>query len=185
MPITEPVCVRPSLGTGARDAEVGDLHVARSREQHVARLHVAVHDAAAVRERERRRDLGGDLGGLVRVERAFGADQVAQRPALDVLHHDEVRADFLAPVVDGDDVRVVEVRGRLRLAPEPLDERWLARELGEQRLQRDRPVQRLIVGEVDLGHTASGDLTFDLVAVGEDLADQGHGAETLAFARSI
>ena len=172
----------PSL-VPARDAEVGDLHRARFGEQHVAGLHVTVHDAAAMRERERRRDLGGDVGGLAGLERSFAVDQLAQRPTLDVLHHDEVRARLLAPVVDGDDVRVVEVRGGLRLAPEPLDERGLARELGEQRLQRDRPVQRLIACEVHLGHTAPGDLTLDLIAVGEDLADQGHGAETLAFTR--
>ncbi len=111
------------------------------REQHVAGLHVAVHHAVAVRERERRRDLGGDLRGLARVDGRLGADEVAQRSALDVLHDDEVRAVFLAPVVDRDDVGMVEVRGGLRLAPEALDERRLARVLGEQRLERDRPVR--------------------------------------------
>ena len=125
----------PVARARARDAEVGDLHGARLREQHVARLHVAVHDAAAMRERERGRDLGGDLGRLVRVDRRFGPDQVAQRSALDVLHDDEVRARLLAPVVDRNDVRVVEVRGGLRFPPEPLDERRFARVLGEERLQ--------------------------------------------------
>ena len=167
----------PVARAGARDAEVGDLHVARSGQQHVAGLHVAVHDAVAVRERERGRDLGGDLGGLVRVDRRLGADEVAQRSAFDVLHHDEVRAVLLAPVVDRDDVGVVEVRGGLRLAAEALDERRLARVLGEQRLQRDRPVQQLVVREVDLGHPALRELALDLVAVRKDPAGQRHGGE--------
>ena len=136
--MTEPVWVRPSLVPARAMPKSVTFTVPDLREQHVAGLHVAVHDAAAVRERERRRDLGGDVGGLAGVERRLGADQVAQRSALDVLHHDEVGARLLAPVVDGDDVGVVQVGGGLRLAPEALDERRFARVLGEERLQRDR-----------------------------------------------
>ena len=133
-----------------------------------------MHDSVAVRERERRRDLGSDVGRALGVERALGAHQVAQRATFDVLHDDEVRAAVLAPVVDGDDVRVVEVGGGLRLAPEPLDERRLARVLGVQRLQRDGPVEQLVAGEEDLGHAALRDLPLDLVAIGEDSSDQAH-----------
>ena len=52
--------------------------------------------------------------------------------------------------------------------------------LGEERLQRDRAVQRLVAGEVHLGHAALRDLALDLVAVRKDLADQRHRGETLS-----
>ena len=161
----------------ARDPEVGDLHGVGLSEQHVARLHIAVHHSVAMREREGRRDLGGDLGRLARVERRLGADEVAQRPALDVLHDDEVRAVLLSPVVDRDDVGMVQVRRRLCLTAEALDERRLARVLGEQRLHGDGPVQELIVREIDLGHPALRDLALDLVAIRKDPAGQRHGGE--------
>ena len=171
----------PVGGAGARDAEVGDLHAARSCEQHVAGFDVAVHDTGTMRETERRRDLGSDLRGLVGVERALAADEVPQRPTFDVLHDDEVRAGFLTPVVDADDVRVVQVRCRLRLPPEALDERRFARVLGEECLQRDRTIEQAIVTEVDLGHTALREFTLNLIPVREDPSDQRHSQFTLSI----
>ena len=64
------------------------------------------------------------IGGM----RAVPVDQVAEGLAVDVLHHDEGRVVLLAPVVHRDDVRVVQARGRLGLAPEPFDERRVGRE---------------------------------------------------------
>ena len=83
-----------------------------------------------VRERQRVGDLGGDARGVDRRERAVGVDHLAQRLAGHVLHHDEGRAVLLAPVVDRDDVRVVQAGGRLRLAAEPLDVGRVGRERG-------------------------------------------------------
>jgi hypothetical protein len=59
-------------------------------------------------------------------------------------------------------------------SPEALDERWLACVLGVQRLQRDRTVEQLVAREEDLGHAALRDLALDLVAIGENSADEGH-----------
>ena len=67
MPITAPVCGEACVGVvGRGDAEVGDLHLALRRDEHVARLDVAVHDAVAVREGERVGDLGRDPGRVHR-----------------------------------------------------------------------------------------------------------------------
>ena len=103
-------CDRPRRVRG--DPEVGDLDLAGRGDEHVARLDVAVHDPVAVGERERVGDLGGDPRGLDGGMRPSARMMSAQRPALDVLHDDEVRAVLLAPVVDTDDVGVVQRRRR-------------------------------------------------------------------------
>ena len=59
---------------------------------------------------------------------------------------------LLAPVVDRDDVGVVEARRVLGLAAEPLDEAGVARELGEQHLDRDPAVELSVVREEHVGH---------------------------------
>ena len=125
-------------------------------------------DAAAMGEAEGAGDVGGEVGGQVGVERPVGLDGLPQAAALDVLHDDEVRAVFLAPVEDGHDVGVVEVGGGLGLPPEPLHEGRVAGELGEQHLERDAAVEELVVGQVDLGHPAPGQVPDDFVPVRVD-----------------
>ena len=48
VPITVPVACESRAATGARDPEVGDVHVVVAVEQQVARLDVAMHDPARV-----------------------------------------------------------------------------------------------------------------------------------------
>ena len=114
-------------------------------------------------------DVGADVGGAVGVQTVLAPQQVPQRRPVDVLHHDEVGVAVLAPVVDGDDVGMVEVGRRLRLTAEALDEGLVGRQLREQHLQGDGPVEQQVAGEVHLGHAATREMAHDLVAVGEDL----------------
>src|SRR5262249_36308433 len=72
---------------GACDPEVGDLDASLGRDQYVAGFHVAMHDAVAVGELERIRDVGAYPRRLHRRDRAVTTDDVAQRLAVDVLHH--------------------------------------------------------------------------------------------------
>ena len=65
----------------------------------------------------------------VGAETAVRLQDLAQRLPGDVLHHDEGGVVLLAPVVDRDDVRVVEPGGGLRLAAEALDVDGIRREL--------------------------------------------------------
>ena len=60
-----------------------------------------------------------------------------QVDAVDAGHRDVEQAALLARVVDRDDARVVERRGELRLAQEPLAEVGLA-ERGREQLERRR-----------------------------------------------
>ena len=148
--------------------------------QHVAGLDVAVHDAVAVRERERAGDLGADLGRLAGGSGPFAWMRSRRlRPSTYSMTMKYVPS-LLAPVVDGDDVGVVQVGGGLGLAPEPLDEARVAGELGEEHLDRHRTVEQLVAGEVHLRHPAPCDPALDLVAVGEDVGDLRHRPKTLA-----
>ena len=128
MPTTAAVWVIVDDGVGDRagDAEVHHLDVAARGEHHVAGLDVAVDDAGAVAVVEGGEHAGGDLERPLGQDLAALAEDVAQRPAVDVLHHDvglgdagAVGGDLLAGVVDRDDRGVVERRRGLRLAAEP------------------------------------------------------------------
>ena len=104
-----------------RDAEVGDERVAILVEEDVVRLDVAVHDPAPVRVVER----DGDLRGIPRRERGtadgpIAHDDVGQRAAGEVRHDEEHDVADLAVVDDRADVRVRQLRRRLRFAPEAL-----------------------------------------------------------------
>ncbi len=96
---------------------------------------------------------------------SFAAEDLGEAAPVDVLHDDVVGAGGLAPVVDADDVRVVEVRRGLRLTPEALDERRVLRELGEEHLERDRAVEQLVSGQEDVGHASPTDPALQLVAL--------------------
>jgi hypothetical protein len=97
------------------DPEVGEHRPVGTRQQHVGRLDVAVHDPLAVRVGEAGKDLYAELQRPVRRHRL--ADQVGQAAAVLDVGHDEVEMAFLlAVVVDGDDVGVLEAGDRARLA---------------------------------------------------------------------
>ena len=91
------------------------------------------------------------------------AEAIRQRLALEVLH-DEVLGLALAPdVVERADVRVRDLRDRLRLALEPLPQLRARREMLRQDLDRDRALEPRVSRLVDLPHPARADGRQDLV----------------------
>ena len=114
--------------------EVQHLHVAVGAHHDVLRLDVAVDDAARAPPRAPRRPAGDES---ISSSLSGRRDQVAQRPALDELRGDEVRAVQLADVVDGDDVRVVERGDGAGLALEAANALGRATNSGGQDLERD------------------------------------------------
>ena len=89
-------------------------------------------------------------------------EHLIETDAGDELHHDEMVFGLFSDAEDGNDIRMVQFRGRSRLALEPLQ---LARfEKGRLRknLDGDTAAQRALLGFVDDSHPAAADLPFDM-----------------------
>ena len=145
----------------AGDAEVGEvrdpaLGLLGPDEQHVGRLHVAVHERLGVRGVERVGHLGDHVHGARGGQRA-ALDEVGEVAAVDEAHVDEELAVDLAVVVDRDDVRVGELRRQRRLALEPAAVLLVGGQLPQEALQRDEPLTARVVGAVDLAHATAPD----------------------------
>src|SRR5262249_52965655 len=120
-----------------------------------------VNDPAHVRVRDRVRDLDHDVEELLAGE--LGPLLREGLPVDEVHREVEVPVDFTY-VINGDDVRMLELGRRLGLAEEALL-LPLAREVPrEEDLQGDDPVQVALPRLVDGPHAAAGDLLQDLVA---------------------
>ena len=159
---------RQTRAVDLRDPEVRDLHGAVVREDDVRRLHVAMHDAPAVRVVEGVPDARHDLGDPVVRKRHLVLQDLLEVLALDVLHRDEGRPGLhlLSDVVNRHDVRVGQCSRRLRLPEEALRELAGLRivlAVGPDRLQRDAPADDRIASEEHDAHRALAKLALDLV----------------------
>ena len=90
-------------------------------------------------------------------------DAVFQRRAVEELHHDEGPAVFLANVVDGADVGMIERRGRPGLTPETLKSQRIVGQIIGQELQRHKAAQARVFGLIDDAHTAAAEPFQDAV----------------------
>ena len=170
----------PSVTKSASNAEVGDLHHTVSAHEDVSRLDVAVNDSVVVREGECARDVAGDVRRLSVGELLAFLQDLGKRFSAHVLHSDEVGVVDLAPVVDGDDVWMLQTSRGLSFATEPFHECWICRVFGKQNLQRNRTIEQGVVGEEDLGHTTTTDAALDSVAtIDHRLIVVSHGVGVL------
>ena len=172
---------------GARDPEVGDLHLAFVAKEHVLRRDVPVDDlhgptvvtAPAVGVLERLGDLTHDPdaeGQRETIPRPSERHGLAEILAVDVLHRDVVRAALLAQLEDLGDVGVGEARRDLRFAHQQIREARLAHQGGEHPLDDHGLLEaRGALGPrfPDLGHAALGDALEELVR-SEDQGNTRH-----------
>src|SRR5450759_279404 len=153
---------------GPRDTEISHLYLTGLGNDDVLWFNVPVNDLVFVRELHRLGDLHGDVNDLLRRQRRVFLNQFLQGRALDVLHDDEIDAVFLTDVVDADDVGVVELSRRPRLAPETLQEAFIGGELFVQDLKGDHPPELEIFRPVDVGHAAAADFLDNPITFVED-----------------
>ena len=95
-----------------RQPEVENLDAPVRRDEHVLRLQIAMNDALRVRGRESSRQLRREVQGLPDRERR-PANPFAQVLTLEQLRDDVRRSLVESEVVDGEDPRMVQCRGRL------------------------------------------------------------------------
>jgi hypothetical protein len=152
-----------------RKAKIKELDAARTVDDDVRRLEVAMKDSPGVRMGQGVSDLSAiledQLGGqtVVRNERA-------QRMAGDVLHGDESLTAGVAYFEDGTDVRMVQRRGGARFAEQALVGPGIARIPSAKDFDGDIAAQSLIACAKDHTHAASTNLLKNGI-VGELLAE--------------
>ncbi len=167
-----PVGLGPGcLGQGAGQAEVGDPEPAVGVEEEVGRLDVAVDQAAPVGVVQPGGGLEPDVDRLLGGEEPTGVVDLAQAAAGQVLQHQVGGAVLLAPVVDLEDVGMVEGGHRPRLGPEALEEGGVAGQCRVEHLDRHPAVERDVVGQVDVRGRARTQGGHESVPVAEDPPD--------------
>ena len=114
--------------------------------------------------------LDADPDGLLGGEQRAGVEDLAEGAAGQVLE-DQVRlAVLLAPVVDGQDVGVVEGGDGPGLGPEPLQEGLVAGQGRVEDLDGHLALERDVIGKVDVRGRTGPHGCDESVAVAEDSA---------------
>ena len=116
-------------------------------------------DALAVRVIDGVADLAGEVERAGQIERAARADDVLERLARHVLHHDEEDAVLLLRGGDRDDVGMIDRGEQPRLAQQLAE----VQVLPVRHLDRDLLVDPGVVREVDGAEPAAAERSADLV----------------------
>eukprot|EP00760_Papus_ankaliazontas_P026918 PhM_4_TR3087/c1_g1_i6/m.53867 len=111
----EAVLVAGQPGDACARTEVRQLALPVDHQQHVVRLHVAVHDAVRVQERQAAHNVAHVALRRRQGDGAELAQQRVQRPAGDVLHHDDELAAHDAAAEVAHDVVVAQLAEQLHL----------------------------------------------------------------------
>ena len=119
-------------------------------------------DAVIVRHVQRIGDLPGVLQCIVHTKRAH-RDAIVECLALDVLHHQEVRAVLVADIVQGADVRMVQTGNGLGFTTEAGQPLRITREMFRKDLDGDGPSETSVGSLVDFTHPAHTDEADDLI----------------------
>ena len=159
---------RPALRNLFRQTEVQNLCLAALGDENIRWLDVAMDDAFRMGRVERVGNLRGQVQQHMERHRPT-ADPLLQRLPLQQFHGDEAMAFVFADFVDRADVRMVQRRGRARLAEKTLQGLVVARNLARKKLQRDAAAQSGVFGTVDHTHSSAAQLLDDMV-MGYDLA---------------
>ena len=151
---------------GRRGRRLGDpeirQHGAPVRDEHVARLYVAMHHPFLVRRAQGVQQVAAELADVLERQRAVqqpGGEGVAR----EVIHLVVRHAVGFGGGVNGNDVRMAERGEDLRFLTEPL-RRQRRVQLGANDLDRHQPVELSVAGEEYGTHAAARQLALDVVA---------------------
>src|SRR3954454_13062671 len=121
-----------------------------------------MYDAGRVSRGERVSDGNANPKSFVEAH-ASSRDELIERFASHILHHDEVRAVFRRDLVNRNNVWMVEARS----CPGFLHETALLLVIGylrwRQHFDRDQPIQALVASPEHLAHTAGTDQGLNLI----------------------
>jgi hypothetical protein len=115
-----------------------------------------MHDALPVRLVERIGYLKGDLKSFLDFQPPFG-ETCFERLAFEILHYQEIDSVLVPDIVEGTNMRVVQIRNGLRLAFEPNTQIGILGQMLWQDLDRNRALQAAIAGAVDFAHSTGSD----------------------------
>ena len=144
-------------------AEIAHERFAAAVEQDVSRFEIAMENAFAVRVLHGARDLGDERHALPRLVLQRGT-YFLQTSARREFHAEEREAVFaLAHFVDGQNVRMIEARGRLRFAPETRERFAGVGVITQDALHGDDAAGMALARAIDHAHSAAPDFLEDLV----------------------
>jgi hypothetical protein len=154
---------QPVLGLGGTgQAHVENLDRPAPVADEVAGLDVAVDEPLLVRVLQAGRGLRDVLRRRGVRDGPVAVENLLERLALDVLHHEVRRVVVPGDVEDADDVRVVQRRRGAGLALEPFEREFVILVLaGHENLDRHLAVQFQVFGEVHRPHPAAAEQILD------------------------
>ena len=137
------------------------MRLALRVEEDVPRFEVAVEDAALVGVVDGAGDAGDEPGGggSLAEGRGLGAGKLfSERSPFHELHHEVMAAHGFADFVDGNDVRVFQLRGGLGLGAEAFHFLVGGESSGENELEGDEALEPRVAGAKDDAHAAAPNL---------------------------
>ncbi len=152
------------FGDGAHQPEVDDLDLALIRDQHVLGFDVAVYQSGAMRGGQPTQYRAQDRCDRMRWHGTAFGQELAQRAALDELHHQEWVPGVQALVVNSDEPGIFEPGHGAGLQLEAGQELLVAGVAGIHHLQGDWPIQTRVEAAVHRRGAAGGDLGRNSVA---------------------
>ncbi len=159
---------RGGVAIDDREAKIRDADVAVAVDHHVGRLEIAMEHPAFVRGRDAGAQLPRDLDRLVLRQPADPPQQRGQIFTVHILHRQKPAAVVVAEIIETADVLVRHLAGNSQLGVKLREAIRIGADAGGQKFERDRLIERQVVGSVDFAHAAPAEQRDETVAAGND-----------------